>query len=221
MSDYASRIRTICYVDGFNLYYGLRDSGLRDCYWLNLRSLAERLIRPPFELRTTKYFTARVSGRHPGDSEEKAAEREAGRQRQLIYLRALDDLQALEVYEGHYIIKRDFCRACNKDFYRPEEKMTDVQIATHLLADAFLNRFDSAVVISGDSDLVPPIQMVQRHFPEKRIAVAFPPSRVSKHLRLVADEVLYVWPSSLRQCQFAQSITCNDGTVLTRPEVWQ
>ena len=40
------------------------------------------------------------------------------------------------------------------------EKMTDVNIATHLIIDAFQDRYDMAMLISGDSDLVPPIKAV-------------------------------------------------------------
>ena len=45
-----------------------------------------------------------------------------------------------------------------------EEKRTDVDIATHLLVDCFLDDFDEAVVISNDSDLVSPIEMVKSTF---------------------------------------------------------
>lgn len=42
-----------------------------------------------------------------------------------------------------------------------EEKGSDVNLASHLLLDAFRNRFDAAIVISGDSDLLTPIRMVR------------------------------------------------------------
>jgi uncharacterized LabA/DUF88 family protein len=220
MSDFVTRKRTICYVDGFNLYYGLRDGGLRNCYWLNIRDMAARIIRPPFVLAGTKYFTARVSGKRDGDSEKKAAEREASRKRQGIFLEALETIRTLETFEGHYLLKRDHCRACKQDFMRPEEKMTDVCIATEMVADAFLNRFDSAVIVSGDSDLVPPIRMVKTHFPDKSIVVAFPPNRGSAHLRRVADKAFYIWPRTLERCQMPDEIKKPNGTVLRRPSEW-
>lgn len=65
--------RVICYVDGFNLYFGLRDSRLRRYYWLNVRRLAENLLRPHQSLVETKYFTARISGAMRGDPPAKAA----------------------------------------------------------------------------------------------------------------------------------------------------
>ena len=47
------------YVDGLNLYHGLKSRGWRRYYWLNLRRLAERLLRPGQSLVAVKYFTAR------------------------------------------------------------------------------------------------------------------------------------------------------------------
>jgi len=29
--------RVIAYIDGFNLYFGMKDSGLKSCYWLGMR----------------------------------------------------------------------------------------------------------------------------------------------------------------------------------------
>jgi uncharacterized LabA/DUF88 family protein len=59
-------------------------------------------------------------------------------------------------------------------------EMTDVNIATELLMDAFNDRFDLALVISGDSDLVPPILALKQKFTGKRVVVR--PRRWSKNL---------------------------------------
>ena len=47
------------YVGGLNLYHGLKSRGQRCYYWLNLRQLAERLLRPNQSLVAIRYFTAR------------------------------------------------------------------------------------------------------------------------------------------------------------------
>jgi len=216
-----TRYRTIVYVDGFNLYYGLKDAGLTRLKWLNVHTMAASLVRLPFVLSQTKYFTARVAGAHPGDSQEKAARREAGRRRQAVYLEALETVRCLAIYEGTYYLKRDHCRSCNADFVRPEEKMTDTNIATELVTDAFLNRYDCAVVVSGDSDLVPPIRTVKQHFPAKRLTVAFPPCRQSSHLRQIADAALQVWPRTLERSLLPLEIVKRDGTILRCPTEWQ
>lgn len=53
--------RVSVYVDGFNLYYGLKSKGWRHYYWLDLRRLSEKLLRPGQRLVMVRYFTARVS----------------------------------------------------------------------------------------------------------------------------------------------------------------
>src|SRR5215831_3668847 len=44
---------------------------------------------------------------------------------------------------------------------KAEEKGSDVNLATHLVRDAFLNEFDVAVVITNDTDLIEPIKVVR------------------------------------------------------------
>ncbi len=216
----ASAIRTICYVDGFNLYYGMRSAGLRPYFWLDIHALAARLVRPPFQLIRTKYFTARIAGSHPGDTPERRIEREGSRLRQTTYLEALSNSRFLDVIEGHFLLKRQSCGVCKADFVRAEEKMTDVRIATELLTDAFLDRFDSAMIISGDSDLVPPIDAVRTHFPNKSIVVAFPPDRRSLNLQTVAEAVIQIWPRTIKLCQLPDQVKKADGTLLNRPPEW-
>jgi NYN domain-containing protein len=87
--------------------------------------------------------------------------------------------------------------------------MTDVQIATQLLADAFLDRFDSAVVISADSDLIPPIRAVMTHFPHQQILVAFPPERTSLNLRSACNSI-QIWPRTVPKCLLPDPVR-NDG----------
>lgn len=82
------------------------------------------------------------------------------------------------------------CFSCGNEWLRHEEKKTDVNIAVRILDDAYDDRFDKAIVVSGDSDLVPAIQSVYTRFPEKRIIVAFPPKRNSAELKLVAEKTL-------------------------------
>jgi len=53
--------RVIAYIDGFNLYYGLREQGWQRYYWLNVQELARNLLKPHQELLFIKYFTSLVS----------------------------------------------------------------------------------------------------------------------------------------------------------------
>lgn len=81
--------RVVSYVDGFNLYFGLRDAGYQRFLWLNVDELSQRLLRNDQELVATKYFTARISGGVPADEPKRRAERNDSRKRQATYVDAL------------------------------------------------------------------------------------------------------------------------------------
>jgi uncharacterized LabA/DUF88 family protein len=56
----------------------------------------------------------------------------------------------------------------------PEEKRTDVNITVFMLDDAYRDMCDQFVIFSGDSDLVPAVNMVRLRFPKKKIIVCVP-----------------------------------------------
>ena len=152
--------RVITYIDGFNLYFGLRQKQWRKYYWLDLAALSRALLKSGQSLVETNYFTSRIKQSNGNEAEVK---------RQTTYLDALAARGEVLRHEGHFLIKEgERCRACRAPIVRFEEKMTDVKIATKLLLDAFDDRFDTALVISGDSDLSPPIEAILRRHPSKR-----------------------------------------------------
>lgn len=200
--------RAIAYIDGFNLYFGLRSRGWRRFYWLDLPKLASALIRPAVPLSQTRYFTSRVAG---GDRQR----------RQATYIEALRCQANLSVHFGHYLLIERRCRNCGHSEQVPTEKMTDVNIATELLTDAFQDAFDTALVVTADSDLTSPIQTVRRLFPSKRIIVAFPPGRFSITLSRVASAYVSIERNRLAQSQLPDQITKPGGFVLHRPTEWR
>jgi uncharacterized LabA/DUF88 family protein len=82
------------------------------------------------------------------------------------------------------------------------EKMTDVNIATELMSDAFQDQFDTALLVSADSDLVGPVQAVQQLFSRKRIVVAFPPGRYSNALKRAANAYTHIGRNVLSKSVF-------------------
>ncbi len=52
-------MRTWVYIDGYNLYYAIRDSG---CKWLDIKALAEAAMPTGIVVEKLKCYTARVSG---------------------------------------------------------------------------------------------------------------------------------------------------------------
>lgn len=165
-----SKDRVIGYIDGFNLYYGLKDRGWKQFYWLDPAALVHQLVRGGRSVVGAKYFTARVR------------DNTGRRERQGAFLDAVRITSDAEVIQGKYYRKMRQCRRCNHAWTSYEEKMTDSAIAAHLVADAFLDAFDTALLVGGDTDIVPAIKMVRRHFPEKRIEAWFPPRRKNQEV---------------------------------------
>ncbi len=200
--------RVITYIDGFNLYYGMKSGGFNRFYWLDLRMLSLQLLRPQQKLVNVKYFTARVS--RPPDKQR----------RQSVFLEALQVHSGIKPFEGHFLAKQVECYNCGHVRYNFEEKMTDVNVATEMLTDAFQGLYDTALLISGDSDLVPPIRAIRKLFPTLRVVVAFPPNRYSKNLANTAHGHLFIDEPTLGRSQLPNEVTKPDGYVLRRPPSW-
>jgi uncharacterized LabA/DUF88 family protein len=201
--------RVIAYVDGFNLYHGLRAKRWCWYYWLNLERLAQRLLKPGQQLLTTKYFTSIVD--QPSDK----------RKRQAVYLEALQTLTDFHIYYGHFLSDQVICSSCGHIHPTYHEKMTDVNIAIELLADAFQDNLDTALLISADGDLVGPVQMLRRLFSAKRVVVAFPPARHSSALQTAAHAYLHIGRSALAQSVFPDEVSTATGYTLHRPASWR
>ena len=120
-----SRLRTIVYVDGFNLYYGaVKDTKHK---WLDLQRFFVAL-RQHDDVVAIKYFTAIVKG--------------SGEARQSTYLSALATCPLVEVILGRFKNKRIKCHSTScpmppnnpgRFFPQPEEKRTDVNIAVKMI----------------------------------------------------------------------------------------
>lgn len=204
-----SKERVISYIDGFNLYFGLKSKSWRRYYWLDLQKLSQNLLKPYQSLECTKYFTARISGQ--ADKQK----------RQTTYIEALETLSDFRIFYGKYQHIPRKCRQCNFQEEVPIEKMTDVNIAVEILSDAFQNKFDAAYLISADSDLVQLIDKLKSLFPQKRIIVAFPPGRYSKDLANKARFSLIIGRRIIAKSLFPSDIEKQDGFLLKCPDLWK
>lgn len=148
--------RSIIYVDGFNFYYGVVRGTAHK--WLDLERVFYRL-RPDDDIQVIHYFTALVDGRRRGNQE--------------TYLRALALSPKIDVILGKFKRKQITCRVAgctysrSRVFQTPEEKRTDVNIALQMLDDAHHGRAERFVLVSGDSDLVPALDLI-RPIPRRR-----------------------------------------------------
>ena len=204
--------RTNVYIDGFNLYYGaVKGTPYK---WLNLAKLCQVML-PADDIQTIKYFTARASAR-PHDPNLPT--------RQQIYLRALRTIPNLPIIYGHFLTHS--CRMVltgsnpvQKVWVdKTEEKGSDVNIAAHMLHDAFRRAFDIAVLITNDSDLVEPVRMVKSSLGIP-VGVLNPHRYHSRELRQYATFMKRIRQADLLASQFPAMLTDQRGT-FHKPTGW-
>lgn len=201
--------RMIVYVDGFNLYYGMHQRFVRSTLWLDLVALAQS-FRPRQQLLIVRYFTASVLNDPAGQS------------RQGHYIDALETRypgRFLTVM-GRYQSKRHTCKNCGHTYQRPEEKETDVNIATSIVTDAARNAMDTAIIVSGDSDLAPAVRAAKALRPNLFITAAFPPGRRSVELQTLMPSSFTIGDNKIRQHQLEDSFTAG-GRTFNRPDYWR
>jgi len=156
----AVRPRTHVYVDGFNFYYAAFHRSRFQAYkWLDLVTFC-RAALPRNDIRLVRYFTA------PLDPSRGRAAQHA---RQDVYLAALRTAEGLEIHFGQFVEHAKLQRVVHPKaggrtkalVWVPEEKGSDVNLASHLLVDGFAGRYDVAVVLSNDADLLEPVRLVR------------------------------------------------------------
>jgi hypothetical protein len=210
---------THVYIDAFNLQYGcLQGTPYR---WLDIAALARALL-PEHEVRRVRYFTAVLAQVGGGDGHD--------RDRQLAHLRALKTLPEVSIHYGHHLRGTRRMPLANPppggpvtvEVLKVEEKGSDVNLATMLLADAFRGEFEQALLVTNDSDLAFPVEVVRQQL-GKAVGVAYPcsrPGRVcSSRLRQVATYTREIRETTLAKCRLPGEIRDAHGCV-RKPSNW-
>lgn len=126
----------------------------------------------------------------------------------------------MEFIKGRFKDKTLKCHKCLATYKSHEEKQTDVNIAVQIVADAAADKFDRAIIISADTDLIPAITTVHKLTPEKEIGVLFPIGRNSFELREAADFAIKMKTKHLDSCQFAWKLQVGKDVVKC-PDNWK
>ena len=205
--------KVIVYIDGLNLYYSLLKN--TNYKWLDLQRLFEVLfISPDYEIKTIKYFTSKVHDKPPGTSE-----------RQQQYLNALDAYcPKVEIIKGKFTKYREVNLPLAENpkqkttVLKTEEKQTDVNLAIHLVNDAWLNAYDCAVVISQDSDFIPAVQMVTTMKNKKEICIPkFKGTKIIRDLHRFSSIKRTISEDVLQKHQLPDEIP---NTKIHKPKGW-
>jgi uncharacterized LabA/DUF88 family protein len=202
-------LKVTAYIDGFNLYNGLRDKYGRKYLWLDLQALCRSLTITGQRLTRVRYFTAPVR-RQPGSL----------RRQQTFWNALAVRCDCVTIERGRFQEKTVTCHKCGNTWRSYEEKETDVAIAVALVEDAAHKAFDSALVVSADSDLCPAVRSVRRLHPSAKVVAAFPPARRSDDLRREVDTSFTIAERKLKAALLPKSLRAPDGRTLSRPPSW-
>ena len=207
-----NRVRV--YIDGFNLYYrALRRTPHR---WLNPVALAASLLGPDDRIDKARYFTARVKARN-GNAD-------AARDQQ-IYLSALATLPEIEIHYGRFLAKTKTRPLVSPPFsfvevHDTEEKGSDVNLASHLLFDAWQGRMDTALILSQDTDLLEPMRLLSQEIKMPIGLVWLDNNQPGKNHRNVVSFIRHATPARLSSAQFPTRLMGKNGHIIEKPFNW-
>lgn len=200
--------KVYAFIDGFNLYHALDDiPHYKKFKWLNLHKLVNCYVLGSDVLEGVEYFTTLATW-------------DAGKvARHQLFIRANEE-QGVNVTYGEFKRKQRRCSLCHRTFWSREEKQTDVNIALRLLELAVQGRYDKAIIVSGDTDLIPAIKAVHRTFPTKQIGVVIPIGRASEDFKNQADFHHKMREAHLAGSRLDEQHPMKDGTLITCPPNW-
>ena len=212
--DYSVK-KTFIYVDGFNLYY--RATRRHDIKWVNLYELCRLKLHKDNEIRKIKYFAA-LTRRSRGPDKSTHI-------RQQVFLRALRTLPNLEIIMGTFHQQEDYRILADSPSEKPEkvkvvlpeEKGSDVNLAVHMVDDAHRDRYDLAIVVSNDSDLIGAVKAVREI--GKLVGVICPSETATPSLERAANFTKIIGLNDLRNSEFPRVLRDDEGE-FHRPAKW-
>jgi len=155
--------RVTVFIDGSNLYHALQSKfGRHD---LIFSEFVSKLCGSRYLFRTYYYNVL-----------QSPVQRVEGQREQQEFLNALRETPYLEVRLGGTKLAQGI----------RVEKGIDVMLATDLLHFAWINLYDIAILVSGDSDFAYALQAVKNM--GKHIEVAYFETNISRELLDIADE---------------------------------
>jgi len=204
-------MRTIFYIDGFNLYYGGCRRDEKKYRWLDIAELCRRLMRDA-DTVAIKYFTARITSPT------------ASAKNQAAYLDALGTLPKVSIIEGRFLASRAEMQLVSDpsktvEVVKQEEKGTDVNIACHMVIDALHSRCERLALISNDSDLVYPIRYVMEET-GLPVYVFNPQKRPSYHLKQTATKMHSIYTNTIEHSILPDPVTAESGAIIRKPSNW-
>lgn len=198
------RLRTIVYIDGFNLYHRCTKKARR-YKWLDLRKLAEVVLEDKFKILKVKFYTAELKKKEDNSNRMQ-------RKRQLNYLSALRTIKGLEIIEGKFL--------WDSRYKRYVEKRSDVNLACDLVYDSLTEQIEYVVLISNDSDITRALEVARKKAGKMVIVISPTSENISFDLRKVAHRHLVIKRLDLQESQLPNKVNGEGGTTIEKPFDW-
>lgn len=238
-------MRTAVYIDGFNLYYAaLKGTPYK---WLDIAAFCRAVLPDNADICQIKYFTAKVSNRAPGDNKAgkqsiylKALRTQAPELQVVFGHFSVHANLARMVTPGGELDQKDIVSrdrrisGINRQIFnerkqwkrdpgppvhtiKTEEKGSDVNLAVHMVNDAWSKDLDCFAVISNDSDLAEAMRIVKCEREKKVALIAMPGRRVAHKLKQHSTFVRSAKRINLERNQLPSPIP---GTKYYKPLDW-
>lgn len=138
--------RIAIFIDGGNLYFKLKTLSIKNILRFDYRQLSKWLARN----RKIVY-----AGYYVGVVRAKADDKKG----QKLRRGQINLFNFLRSKSQQFIIRKGYIMNNGGVYY---EKGVDVQLAVDILVGAYENNYDTAIVISSDTDLIPAIEKVKK-----------------------------------------------------------
>jgi uncharacterized LabA/DUF88 family protein len=204
-------------IDGFNLYHSAvaasKDLAGASTKWLNIRALCESYLPNIGRANVSRefyYFSALAHHRTKVDPDTVA--------RHQSFIDCLADTGVV-IQLANFKEKQIWCGLCENQLTRHEEKETDVAIAVKLIELFATDRCDTAILVTGDTDIAPAVRYVKQYYPHKRVGFLFPYRRKNKEL-LALGTGIKMSKEKYVEFQFPNTVILKDGRSRTKPIMW-
>lgn len=233
----------IVYIDGLNFYNSVKGTSYK---WVDLYALSAQLVPKAATLVEVKYFTAQISAKIAEDPRAPVRQRAYIRavkahrppvtviegkfqvpdKWRSIATRPWDQVfrpklpqEVLDAYQEHFSTHEQ--RPWKVRVQIPEEKFTDVAIASHLLRDFYRGSCDFAVVVSNDADLEPAIKLAVDDGHKVGVISPDPSAGINQDLQKSAMWARPLRSNLLKKHQMPDTVKTSKGRELHRPKEWK
>lgn len=203
------------YIDGFNIYHAIDRLNNNKLKWINYYDLCKSLLKDNEIINKVYYFSAYAFWKPYSQNKH------------YVFIQALKYFN-VEVVLGNFkkksknlIINDNNGNIIKYNYEYHEEKESDVNIAIYLVRDACKRNCDKAILLSGDSDLVPAIKMAKEENADLKVGVVVPPNVQASSLKNISDFDIKLLKIDISSFLLPNSIKLETGHTITCPKDWQ